>query len=426
MRRWFRCCGRRRRDRLDLPAAIDQPKRTADQEAGHDILAEFIDERRRREVEIIGTAGKPHHEFADADHARDMEGREHDDCGRGERKAQRPCGRVAHPVDASEQHRRDQDDGRDARHFPQQRCAEVVGAAAPGRILRGGERVHDSNRQRDYRDRQIEPPVGTGYPAQPTAGPRRLRLIPRRSVLIPNRLDAGSIRRIFDVSHHIPSAFGDRAMQQQTISQSPDFTRTAERRVDLDWVRIAAFGLLIFYHVGMLYVSWGFHIKSAHRITALEPLLRSRSVRLMIPLVFGMLVVVPPQAYEQIVEALGYPAGFVDFYQRHYLAFGPQFCPNPCIVMPTWNHLWFVVYLWVYTAALGGALAWVPGLVEWVERKLASALSGALLLVVPTLVFASCRLVLFPNFPSTHALFGDWYNHAQFATVFLLGFLLAR
>ena len=247
-------------------------------------------------------------------------------------------------------------------------------------------------------------------------------------------------------------------MQQQTISQSPDFTRAAERRVDLDWVRIAAFGLLIFYHVGMLYVSWGFHIKSAHRITALEPLmlvlnpwrlellflvsgvatrfmlrkyalgplLRSRSVRLMIPLVFGMLVVVPPQAYDQIVEALGYPAGFVDFYQRHYLAFGPQFCPNPCIVMPTWNHLWFVVYLWVYTIALGAVLATVPGLVEWIERALTLVLSGVLLLVVPSLLLATYRLALFPVFPSTHALFGDWYNHAMFATVFLFGFVLAR
>jgi hypothetical protein len=276
--------------------------------------------------------------------------------------------------------------------------------------------------------------------------------------LIPNRLDAIAGGGIFDVSHRVLSAFGDQAMQQQTISQSADFALRSERRIDLDWVRISAFGLLIFYHVGMLYVSWGFHIKSAHRI-ALEPLmlvlnpwrlgllflvsgvatrfmlrkysllpqLRSRSARLLIPLVFGMLVVVPPQAYEQVVEALGYPAGFVDFYLRHYLAFGSQFCPKPCIVMPTWNHLWFVVYLWVYTVALGGVLAWVPGLVEWIERKLASALSGALLLlVVPTLAFATYRLVLFPNFPSTHALFGDWYNHAQFATVFLLGFLLAQ
>ena len=49
-----------------------------------------------------------------------------------------------------------------------------------------------------------------------------------------------------------------------------------------------------------------------------------------------------------------------------------------------------------------------------------------LLLVVPSLLFAAYRLALFPVFPSTHALFGDWYNHAMFATVFLFGFVLAR
>jgi hypothetical protein len=63
-------------------------------------------------------------------------------------------------------------------------------------------------------------------------------------------------------------------MKRQTVSHSPHFApERSERRVDLDWVRIGAFGLLIFYHVGMLYVSWGFHIKSAHRITELEPLM---------------------------------------------------------------------------------------------------------------------------------------------------------
>ena len=245
-------------------------------------------------------------------------------------------------------------------------------------------------------------------------------------------------------------------MTQKAISQSPQ--AAPERRVDLDWVRISAFGLLIFYHVGMLYVSWGFHIKSDHRITALEPmmlvlnpwrlallflvsgvatrfmlqkyalvpLLRSRAVRLLIPLVFGMLVIVPPQSYLQIVEALGYPAGFVDFYLQHYLAFGAQFCPNPCIVLPTWNHLWFVVYLWVYTMALGGVLMVQPGLLGWFERMLGSALAGVRVLVLPPLLFAAYRLLLYPNFPMTHALFGDWYDHVQFATVFLLGFGLAR
>jgi hypothetical protein len=249
-------------------------------------------------------------------------------------------------------------------------------------------------------------------------------------------------------------------MNHQTISHSPHFAaQSSDRRVDLDWVRIGAFGLLIFYHVGMLYVSWQFHIKSAHRIVALEPLmlvlnpwrlallflvsgaatrfmllkytmrllLRARSFRLLIPLIFGMLVIVPPQAYDQIAENLGYPAGFVDFYTRHYFAFAPQFCaPGPCILLPTWNHLWFVAYLWVYTMALGLVLAAAPGLIGWIERRLTPVLSGALLLVVPSVAFAAYRIVLLPNFPSTHALFGDWYNHAVYATVFLLGFVLAR
>jgi hypothetical protein len=249
-------------------------------------------------------------------------------------------------------------------------------------------------------------------------------------------------------------------MKPEIISHSPDFApQRRERRVDLDWVRIGAFGLLIFYHVGMLYVSWQFHIKNEHRITALEPLmlalnpwrlallflvsgaatrfmllkytirllLRARSARLLIPLIFGMLVIVPPQAYDQVVESLGYPAGFIDFYTRHYFAFGAQFCrPGPCILLPTWNHLWFVAYLWIYTMALGVILVAVPGLEDWIERRLAPALSGVLLLIVPSLAFAAYRLALLPNFPSTHALFGDWYNHAVYATVFLVGFLLAR
>src|ERR1700687_3395037 len=111
-------------------------------------------------------------------------------------------------------------------------------------------------------------------------------------------------------------------MKPQTISHSPDFAPPrSERRADLDWVRIGAFGLLIFYHVGMMYVSLEVHLKSACRMPALEPLmlvlnpwrlallflvsgaatrfmlrkyaigplLRSRSSRPLIPLMFGML-----------------------------------------------------------------------------------------------------------------------------------------
>jgi len=244
---------------------------------------------------------------------------------------------------------------------------------------------------------------------------------------------------------------------------TPQQASNPERRIDLDWVRILAFGLLIFYHVGMLYVSWGFHIKSAHRLTWLEPVMlvlnpwrlsllfvvsgvasrfmlgkvplaafaRARSVRLLIPLIFGMLVIVPPQSYLQIVESLGYPhasylQGFADYYVHHYLAFSAQFCPTPCIAQPTWNHLWFVVYLWIYTMALAGVLVLWPTAADWIGERLAAVLGGPWLLVLPCMVFAAWRLFLSPIFPATHALFGDWYAHADYASAFLIGFLLAR
>lgn len=38
-----------------------------------------------------------------------------------------------------------------------------------------------------------------------------------------------------------------------------------ERRHDLDWVRVCAFGLLVLYHVGMYYVSWDWHIRKPRR-----------------------------------------------------------------------------------------------------------------------------------------------------------------
>lgn len=48
-------------------------------------------------------------------------------------------------------------------------------------------------------------------------------------------------------------------------------TMTSTRRYDLDWLRVIAFGLLIFYHVGMYYVTWGWHVKSPYESDFLEP-----------------------------------------------------------------------------------------------------------------------------------------------------------
>lgn len=233
-------------------------------------------------------------------------------------------------------------------------------------------------------------------------------------------------------------------------------TDSGTRRFDLDWIRIAAFMLLILYHIGMLYVPWQYHVKSRHEVPQLVPLmlalnpwrlgllflvagaatrfmaetrpagrlLASRSVRLLPPLAFGMLVLVAPQAYFEVVQKHGFAGTFLDFYLGPYLAFRPEFCSSgPCLMLPTWNHLWFVAYLWAYTAVLAVVLAAFPRMPLRLETA-ARALSWPAWFFVPVLLLAAYRLVLFPLFPQTHTLVGDWYAHALYGSFFLFGFLV--
>jgi glucans biosynthesis protein C len=228
------------------------------------------------------------------------------------------------------------------------------------------------------------------------------------------------------------------------------------RRFDLDWVRILAFMLLIFYHVGMYYVTWDWHVKSPAASHAIEPLmmltspwrlallflvsgvatgyllkrtrgnfLGSRSVRLLVPLAFGMLVIVPPQSYLEVVEKLQYAGSFGDFY-RLYMSGFHGFCrADDCLTLPTWNHLWFVAYLWVYTVLLYAGTRLAPRLVSGVRHAAERRLGTLGMLLMPTAYLVLLRFVLAPYYPQNHALVGDWYSHAMYFAIFALGFVLA-
>lgn len=239
-----------------------------------------------------------------------------------------------------------------------------------------------------------------------------------------------------------------------TSSASP-----SARRFDLDWLRIIVFGLLILYHVGMFYVTWDWHVKSPHAGEALKPymaltspwrltllflisgvatrfmldraagleLIRNRSLRLLVPLAAGMLVIVAPQTYFEAVEKLAYGDGWINFYQKYATAYG-GWCPGgTCLIVPTWNHLWFVAYLWVYTmiaAILHPALQRAP--VRRIGELARRTFDGSGLILVPWAVLALLRLVLQPRFPGTHAMIDDWYLHAVYFSVFAFGYCIAK
>lgn len=233
------------------------------------------------------------------------------------------------------------------------------------------------------------------------------------------------------------------------------------RRHDIDALRVLAFGLLILYHLGMLYVGpaddWKFHLKSSYIADWLEqPMLASsfwrmdllflisgmavhflrgrlslpalawrRTVRLLVPLLFGMAVVVPIQPYVQGVDNGLVAPGFGHFLLRYWTG-GPW----PAGAFDgwqfgvTWNHLWYLPYVWVYTL---GLLALLPLLESSRGQRVIGTihrLHGWPLLLLPAVPLVAFNFWLAARFPQNHALMGDWYAHAGYATMFLYGYAI--
>lgn len=228
----------------------------------------------------------------------------------------------------------------------------------------------------------------------------------------------------------------------------------SSRRFDLDALRVGAFFLLIFYHVGMVYAPWWWHVKSTHilpdltlamglmnpwRLTLLfvisgiatrfmgekiadrrasgRVLMRERSLRLLVPFLFGALVIVPPQTWVQLTELRRYDDSYLEFWGR-YLSGDQSFG----IFLPTYNHMWFVGYLWLYTMV--AAMAWT--LMPRLDRALDRVMAGPGLVLFPIAGFMALRTLVYPRHPETIILWDDLYAHLHFGFAFLLGLGLAK
>lgn len=259
-----------------------------------------------------------------------------------------------------------------------------------------------------------------------------------------------------------PNALNGRPAAPSRLLLSPSLSpsSTASRLYFLDWLRIAAFAVLVLYHVGMYYVRWDFHVKSPFAADVgpwLEPwmkltepwrmsllfmvsgaatafmlqggattaLLRQRSKFLLLPLVAGVVFVVPPQSYFEVLYKHGYQGDYFSFlglYFSHYTGF----CQGgKCLILPTWNHLWFLPYVWLYTVALWLAVKLWPKLLKHLAGLAANLLQGPGLFLLPIASLLAMRLGLAERYPVNYSVWGDWYSHARYFSVFLTGAVFA-
>jgi peptidoglycan/LPS O-acetylase OafA/YrhL len=221
------------------------------------------------------------------------------------------------------------------------------------------------------------------------------------------------------------------------------------RQAYLDWLRIIAILGVLFFHSAMPFVAeWEWHLKNRetsnlllefnaflHRFrmpllffisgTVSYFMLQKKSTggfiglrfrRLMIPLLFGMLVVVPPQVYMERLSQ-GFSGNYLDFYKTVFKG-----VPYPKGNL-SWHHLWFILYLFLYDALCAPFFTWLLSekgkrflqRLNWLAKG-----KNIFLLILPgIIVYTSFSL----KYPETNDLVHDW-SYLPYWLLFLLsGFL---
>ena len=157
-------------------------------------------------------------------------------------------------------------------------------------------------------------------------------------------------------------------------------TRAVQRRYDLDWLRVLAFGAVFLYHCGRFFDSSDWHIKNSQASPLVDTLkgifdlwgmpliflisgasiffalrpggalrfLRDRVLRLLVPLAFGILVLAPPQQYLERLTHGQFQGSFLEYlpvYFRDWRLWNGEF---------DWTgvHLWYLAYLFLFTLVL--------------------------------------------------------------------------
>ncbi len=221
-----------------------------------------------------------------------------------------------------------------------------------------------------------------------------------------------------------------------------------KRQYYLDWLRILLILTVFLFHIGMVFNSFGWHIKNNLLYPQLDkvmsflhlwrmPLLflisgagtylalgkRSgrqylfeRTKRLLVPLISGIFILVPVQVYfERIVSY----ESLLEFYPHMFEGIYPS-------GNFSWHHLWFIAYLFLISLFISPFLKYVrkPAYQNLQARllRLVSRQGGINIIILP--LFLS-QLLLKPYFPvETHDVINDWAFIAYNLIFFLGGFIL--
>ena len=222
-----------------------------------------------------------------------------------------------------------------------------------------------------------------------------------------------------------------------------------ERQYYIDWLRILLIISVFLFHIGMIFNTWGWHIKNDQQYGGMlrsvmiflhnwrMPLLfllsgagtffalgkrtpgqylGERFKRLFIPLVTGIFILVPVQVY---IEKASSFSSLLDFYPHMFEGFYPE-------GNFSWHHLWFIAYLFVIALFISPFLGLLrsekfAGLTSRLEAIVTKPLALNIF-IIPLLI---SQIVLRNYFEfGTNALVDDWASMTFYIIFFMAGFIL--
>lgn len=225
-----------------------------------------------------------------------------------------------------------------------------------------------------------------------------------------------------------------------------------ERRHDLDWLRVLAIILLLFFHSGMVFISWTWYfMQDSHTSWILDEFtlflshwrmallfmisgagtlfalgfrsggkyIKERSYKLLIPLVFGILIIIPPQIYYELVN---HGREFSNYFEFKYQYFRGGLYPLGDF---SWHHLWFIGYLFLYSCLALPIFLFLRS--ERGKHCISVAAdflkkNGTIyLLVIPLIII---QILLRNKFSGFHNLIDDMANFSFFFLFFVYGFII--
>ncbi len=229
-----------------------------------------------------------------------------------------------------------------------------------------------------------------------------------------------------------------------------------DRQYYVDWLRVGAMFLLIFFHTAMIFNVDPWQIKNAVLYPAVNiftgflgiwqmPLffilagasvwfslgkrtpgqfVNERLLRLLVPLIFGMLILVPPQLYYERVLDGDFAGSFLAWYPHTF--HGIYSVDNAATGNWSWHHLWFLAYLFVFSMILLPAFSYfrkeatrplITRVVDFLSKP------GAIfLLTIPLIII---NITLRPLYGwGNQNLVNDWANFLFYITIFFYGFWL--